>query len=206
MHAFVIFPINLSPSNSHTGLGVGKSVMRPSEEGWHCIEEWGHWLLEKSEIKCFIFLRSVRRVGEREEERESMREKRKLDKIRASWYLLTRSVSGGIGWLGRLDIELACADNTGAITAVGRQQLYCSLWRPFTQSGYGEIRSTSAFLNLPQLSLALEEIKNISPTSWKGAEGSWMFVVEHTRVTLTGMKGSWSTLVYKVGCARIQSE
>ena len=59
----------------------------------------------------------------------------------------------------------------------------------------------SALLNLPQFPFALEEIKNISPASWKCAEGSCMFVAEHTRVPLMGMKGCWSTLVYKVWCA-----
>lgn len=58
----------------------------------------------------------------------------------------------------------------------------------------------SALLNLPRLPFALEEIKNISPVSWKGTGGSCMFVAEHSRVPLMGMKGYWSTLVYKVGC------
>ena len=54
----------------------------------------------------------------------------------------------------------------------------------------------SALLNLPQLPFALEEIKNISPVSWKGAGGSCMFVAEHSRVPLVGMKdigARWST-------------
>lgn len=59
----------------------------------------------------------------------------------------------------------------------------------------------SALLNLPQLPFALEEIKNISPVSWKGAGGSCMLVAEHSRVPLMVMKGYWSTLVYKVGYA-----
>lgn len=43
------------------------------------------------------------------------------------YYFLKNFVSGGIRWMGKLDIEAVRVDNIGVIMIVGRRKFYCSL-------------------------------------------------------------------------------